>query len=101
MSASVTSPVSDMLSEGSVAHSVMSDSSQRHGLQSTRLLCPWDSPGKNTEVGSHSLIPGDLPEPGIDFLDPGIEPISFIALHSLESPRKPYELYELFVYFGD
>ena len=26
----------------------MSDSLQPHGLQSTRLLCPWDSPGKNT-----------------------------------------------------
>ena len=25
------------------------------GLQPARLLCPWDSPGKNTGVGSHSL----------------------------------------------
>ena len=24
----------------------MSDSSQPHGLQPTRLPCPWDSPGK-------------------------------------------------------
>ena len=24
------------------------------GLRSPRLLCPWDSPGKNTEVGCHS-----------------------------------------------
>ena len=31
--------------------SVMSDSVQPHGLQPTRLLCPWDSPGKNTGVG--------------------------------------------------
>ena len=23
-----------------------------------RLLCPWDSPGKNTGVGSHSLLQG-------------------------------------------
>ena len=22
----------------------------------TRLLCPWDSPGKNTEVGCHFLL---------------------------------------------
>ena len=22
-----------------------------HGLQTARLLCPWDSPGKNTGVG--------------------------------------------------
>ena len=32
----------------------MSDSLQPCGLQPTRLLCPWDSPGKNTGVGSHS-----------------------------------------------
>ena len=23
-----------------------------------RLLCPWDSPGKTTEVGSHALLQG-------------------------------------------
>ena len=31
---------------------------QTHGLQPARLLCPWDSPGKNTGVGSHSLPQG-------------------------------------------
>ena len=38
--------------------SVVSDSSQPHGLQLTRLLCSWNSPGKNTGVGSHSLLQG-------------------------------------------
>ena len=42
----------------SVSHSVVSDSLQLHGIQSTRLLCPWNSPGKNTGVGCHSLLPG-------------------------------------------
>ena len=28
------------------------------GLQPARLLCPWNSPGKNTGVGSHSLLQG-------------------------------------------
>ena len=28
----------------------MSDALQLHGLKPTRLLCPWDSPGKNTGV---------------------------------------------------
>ena len=28
------------------------------GLQSTRLLRPWDSPGKNTGVGCHFLLLG-------------------------------------------
>ena len=27
-----------------------------HGLQPTRLLRPWDSPGKNTGVGCHLLL---------------------------------------------
>ena len=36
-------------------HSVVSDSSQSHGLQSTRLLHPWDSPGTSTRVGCHCL----------------------------------------------
>ena len=26
------------------------------GLQPARLLCPWNSPGKNTGVGSHALL---------------------------------------------
>ena len=33
----------------------MSDSVRHHGLQPTRLLHPWDSPGKNTGVGCHFL----------------------------------------------
>ena len=32
-----------------------------HGLQPARLLCPWDSPGKNTGVGGHSLLQGIFP----------------------------------------
>ena len=27
-----------------------------HGLQPTRLLCPWDFPGKSTGVGCHCLL---------------------------------------------
>ena len=29
---------------------------QCHRLQPIRLLCPWNSPGKNTGVGSHSFL---------------------------------------------
>ena len=36
--------------------SVVSDSVRPHGLQPSRLLCPWDSPGKNTGVGCHFLL---------------------------------------------
>ena len=41
-----------------LSRSVMSDSLQQHGLQPGRLLCPWDSPGKNTGVGCHALLQG-------------------------------------------
>ena len=37
----------------------MSDSLQPHGLYS-----PWNSPGQNTEVGSHSLLQGIFPTQG-------------------------------------
>ena len=40
----------------SVSHSVMPDSLRPHGLQPTRLLCPWDFPGKDTGVGSHFFL---------------------------------------------
>ena len=33
--------------------SVVSDSLRPHGLQPTKLLCPWDFPGKTTGVGCH------------------------------------------------
>ena len=36
--------------------SVVSDSVRPHRRQPTRLLCPWDSPGKNTGVGCHFLL---------------------------------------------
>ena len=36
----------------------MSDSSRPHGLQPTRLLCPWDFPGKSAGVGCHCLLRG-------------------------------------------
>ena len=36
----------------------------RHGLYVAHQA-PWNSPGKNTGVGSHSLLPGNLPHQGI------------------------------------
>ena len=36
--------------------SVMSNSVRPHRQQPTRLLHPWDSPGKNTGVGCHFLL---------------------------------------------
>ena len=45
-----------------------------NGLQPDWLLCPWDSPGKNTGVGLPFPSPGDLP-------DPRIKPVSPHLLH--------------------
>ena len=41
-----------------VNHSIVSSSLGLHGLQPTRLLCPWNSSGKNIGVGCHSLVQG-------------------------------------------
>ena len=49
--------------------SVMSDSLRPQGLQHIRLLCPWDSPGKNTGLGCHALLQGIFPTQG---LNPGL-----------------------------
>ena len=46
--------------------SVVSSSWWRHGLGRARLLCPWDSPGKNTGVGCRSLLQGSVPTRGLN-----------------------------------
>ena len=43
----------------SESHSLVSDSLQPHGLYS-----PWNFPGQNTGVGSHSLLQGVFPPHG-------------------------------------
>ena len=43
---------------------IASDSWHLHGLQPARLLCPWNSLGKNTGVGSHFLLQGIFPTQG-------------------------------------
>ena len=48
---------------------VMSNSVRPQGRQPTRLVCPWDSPGKNTGVGCHFFLQ----------VDPGIEPVSLMS----------------------
>ena len=44
-----------------LSRSIMSDSIWPHGLWPARLLCPWNSPGKNTGRGCHSLLQGIFP----------------------------------------
>ena len=56
------------------SHSVVSDSLRPHGLYS-----PWNSPGQNTGVGTHSLSPGDIPNPGIEPRSPILQADSLPA----------------------
>ena len=61
-----------------------------HGLQPTRLLSPWDFPGKNTEVGCHFLLQGDLPDPGIELVShvsPALAGRCITTSASWEAPR--------------
>ena len=46
------------------SHSVVSDSLRPYGLLLPRLLCPWDSPSKDTGVGCHALLRGIFPTQG-------------------------------------
>ena len=46
------------------SHSVVSESLWPHRLQPTRLLHPWDFPGKSTWVGCHFLLQGIFPTQG-------------------------------------
>ena len=60
-----------------------------HGLYPARLICPWDSLGKNPGVGCHVLLHGI-------FLTQGSEPCLLYLLHRqvgslpLMPPGKPY-----------
>ena len=53
-------------------------------LQPPRLLCPWDSPGKNTGVGCHFLPKGIFPIHGSNCISCIGRPIIYhLALHNL------------------
>ena len=55
---------------------------------SPRLLCPWDSLGKKTGVELPCPPPGDLVDPGIEFLSPAFLPWQMGSL-PLAPPGKP------------
>ena len=48
--------LSSTLESESIHCLFMFHSLRQHGLQPTRLLCSWDSPGNNTGVGCHFLL---------------------------------------------
>ena len=49
-----------------ISCSAMFDSLWPHGLWPTRLLHPWDFPGKNTGVGCHFLLQEIFPTQGLN-----------------------------------
>ena len=69
----------------SVSCSVIYDSLRFHGLKPSRLLCPWNTPGKNAEVGSLSLLQGIFLTQGSN---PGLPALQEDSLPS-EPPGKP------------
>ena len=73
-----------------VSHSVVSDSLQPHGL----YFCQWNSPGKNTGVGCHLFLPGDLPDPGIEARSPALQ-VDSLPLGHLGSPNTQILHYNL------
>ena len=44
----------------------MSNSLRPPGPKPAKLLCPWGSPGKNTEIGCHALLQGIFPTQGLN-----------------------------------
>ena len=48
----------DPLESENESEVAQSDSFRPHGLQPTRLLCPWDFPGNSTRVDCHFLLGG-------------------------------------------
>ena len=53
-------PFFPLCSRNLVSGSVVSNCLQFHGLGPTRLLHPWDFPGKNIGVGCYSLLQGTV-----------------------------------------
>ena len=62
-----------------VSQSVVSDVLQPRGLEPARLLCPWNSPGKNPGVGCHYLLQGNCPDPRIEPGSPVLQADSLLS----------------------
>ena len=45
---------------------VVPDSLRPYGLETTRLLCPWDSPARILEWNCHALLQGIFPTQGLN-----------------------------------
>ena len=68
--------ISSPMHEREVAQSCLTPSGPP-GLQPTRLLCPWDFPGKSTGVGCHCLL-----------WIKGLQDVNIISFHLPSNPTK-------------
>ena len=59
------------------SHSVMYDSLRPRRLQPTRLLCPWDSPGKNAGVGCRLPINCPKRKKSLGSLQASLNPLTW------------------------
>ena len=66
--------------------SVVSNTFRPHGLEPTRLLCSWDSPGKTIGVGCHALLQGVFPAQGLNLCLLSLLHCRQILYHHLGSP---------------
>ena len=69
--------------------SVVPESLQPHGLYSARLLCPWDSLGKNAGVGCHALLQEIFPIQGSNPGLPHCRQIIFFFFYCLSHQGSP------------
>ena len=87
------------------SRSVVSDSSRPHGPQPTRLLYPWDSPGKSTGVGCHCLLQRclysflNLKERGKIIITLCFKRVGLNCLYIYKNRSWIFNLGHIFVYF--
>ena len=77
------------------SRSVVSDSFRPHGLQPSRLLCPWGFSRQEYWSGVPLPSSGDLPKPGIEPRSPALLADSLPS----KPPGKPvlYIVYQLYL----
>ena len=78
--------------------SVVSDSLGPHGLQPTRLLCPWNFPGKNTGAGYH-FVQGIFPTQELNPLSPASLVLAD-RFFTTEPPGKPLMITIIIIWKG-
>ena len=75
-------------------HSVMSNTWLPHRLQSARLLCPQNSPGKNTGAACHFLLQGIFQTQGLNLCLLSLLHCQVISLAPVPPLRSPFNKFK-------